>query len=190
MNQDISRADKICRAVVRKLRLYVGAATAVTLVAVTWALIAALPGSVGLGAQDSDIRATLDTASAPVASGAAWGGEALNAIHEHVAAWSPISDANACGMGASSCFKCHNGKRAAAPKMDKKANPWHPDHNTVNDSCVGCHGGNARIIKQDIAHTNLVKDPRVNVETCATCHKSGNAPTLLKSYQISATGRK
>lgn len=119
-----------------------------------------------------------------------WGSEALNAVRDQAIALAPLPVANACGMGASSCFKCHNGGRAAAPKMDKTAAPWHRDHKTVNDSCAGCHGGNARIIKKEIAHANLAKDPRVRAEACTACHKSGNAPALLKSYQMASSGGK
>lgn len=110
-----------------------------------------------------------------------WGGEALVVSSD---AWSPIAAANACGMGASSCFKCHNGARAAAPKMEKATAPWHVDHKTVNQSCAGCHKGNARIIKKELAHEGLVKDPRASsAETCGTCHKSGNVAELAKTYQ-------
>ena len=123
-------------------------------------------------------------------SKADWGSEVLVAVREEAFAIAPFAVANACGIGASSCFKCHNGTRAVAPKMDKKASPWHTDHKTVNDSCVGCHGGNARLIKKEIAHTNLTKDPKVKGEQCANCHKSGNAPELLKAYQVAAAGGK
>lgn len=119
-----------------------------------------------------------------------WGSEALAAAAERAFELAPIPVANACGIGASSCFKCHNGTRAAAPKADKAAAPWHPHHKTVNDSCVGCHGGNARIIKKEIAHTGLVKDPRGSPEACGKCHKSGNAADLLKGYRIASAGGK
>lgn len=119
-----------------------------------------------------------------------WGGEALAAAAERAFEWVPIPVANACGIGASSCFKCHNGSRAAAPKADKASAPWHPQHKTVNDSCVGCHGGNARIIKKEIAHTGLVKDPRASPEACGKCHKAGSAADLLKSYRVASTGGK
>ncbi len=119
-----------------------------------------------------------------------WGSEALSVAREQAFELAPFAVANACGIGASSCFKCHNGTRAAAPKTDRKAAPWHPDHKTVNDSCVGCHGGNARLIKKEIAHTNLVKDPRAKAEQCSICHKSGDSATLLKSYQVVAAGGK
>ena len=66
-----------------------------------------------------------------------WGNEALKAIHANVASYSPIRLANACGLGASSCFKCHNGSRAKAPASDPKTAPWHVQHETVNYSCAG-----------------------------------------------------
>lgn len=112
---------------------------------------------------------------------AGWGVEAL-AVGA-APAWSPIAAANACGMGASSCFKCHNGSRAPAPKADRRTAPWHVEHKTVNQSCAGCHKGNARLIKQELAHKDLVKDPRTDAQTCATCHKGGDVTDLLKTYQ-------
>lgn len=112
-----------------------------------------------------------------------WGHEALSELREHVRGLSPIPVANACGMGASSCFKCHNGKRAAAPKTDKESGLWHAQHRTVNHSCVGCHAGNARIIKQEIAHDGLVADPRTQPERCVSCHKADNPTALLAKYQ-------
>lgn len=180
-------AGWICSTVVRKLRFYAGVAAVLTLVTVSWTLIATPPDSTEPSAHSSDTQAAIEVAGSDVSG---WGREALNIVHEQATAWSPIALANACGMGASSCFKCHNGKRAEAPKMDKKTSPWHPDHKSVNDSCVGCHGGNARIIKKDIAHTGVIKDPRPKPEACATCHKSGDASSLLKSYQKSTSGGK
>lgn len=121
---------------------------------------------------------------APVGStGSGWGQEAIGGLQEYAAVLSPIASANACGMGASSCFKCHNGTRAAAPKMDAKTAPWHWDHKSVNGDCVGCHKGNERLIKKELAHTELIKDPRVKVATCDACHKSGNTAELNKRYQ-------
>ena len=129
-----------------------------------------------------------DHASAP--GRPAWGSEVLAAAREQAFDLVPFSVANACGIGASSCFKCHNGTRAAAPKADKTASPWHPDHKTVNDSCVGCHAGNARLIKKEIAHAQLISDPRGAPERCAGCHKSGDSAALLKTYQAIAAGGK
>ncbi len=101
-----------------------------------------------------------------------WGSEAIVALAEGVAQLSPISLANACGLGASSCFKCHNGKRAAAPEMNAAKAPWHAQHAKVDNSCVGCHKGNSRIMKQDVAHAKMLAKPRDNTgEACGSCHK-------------------
>jgi hypothetical protein len=117
-------------------------------------------------------------------SSAGWGDEAIGDARVYLAALSPVASANACGMGASSCFKCHNGTRAAAPKMDAKAAPWHVNHKSVNGDCVGCHKGKERLIKKELAHEGLIKDPRLNVaESCDVCHKSGNSVELNKRYQ-------
>lgn len=101
-----------------------------------------------------------------------WGGEATVALAEGASRLSPISLANACGLGASSCFKCHNGKRAAAPEMDSAKAPWHAQHAKVNNSCVGCHKGNSRIMKQEVAHAKMLSSPRDNTaDACGSCHK-------------------
>ena len=114
----------------------------------------------------------------------AWGDEMLADIHEHVINGLPIRIANACGLGASSCFKCHNGKRAAAPAMDAVKNPWHDQHQRVNGSCVGCHQGNPRLMKQDIAHSGMVANPISKPETsCFVCHEGGDAQGKLNTYQ-------
>jgi hypothetical protein len=111
-----------------------------------------------------------------------WGREALQEVRSGVAALSPIADANACGMGASSCFKCHDGKRALAPKMDPKSDTWHSDHKSVDGSCVGCHKGNPRLIKKEFAHEGMIKDARQKpMDTCDTCHKRG--AELVIRYQ-------
>jgi len=123
-------------------------------------------------------------------SQAGWGAEALAPVARLAFESMPVPVANACGIGASSCFKCHNGTRAPAPKTDKATSPWHPHHKTVNDSCVGCHAGNARIIKKEIAHTGLVKDPRTAADSCGRCHKAGNTADLVKAYRVAAAGGK
>jgi hypothetical protein len=117
--------------------------------------------------------------AAKVATG--WGYEALRTP---APSWSPIPVANACGLGASSCFKCHNGQRAPAPKMDKTGGLWHSQHMHVNDDCVGCHAGNPRIIKKELAHEGLVKDPRTKPERCDSCHKGQDTVALMKQYQM------
>lgn len=134
-------------------------------VAITWTFVAG----------DEPAAATQASATAPEG----WGHEALADVRQRMRSVSLIAQANACGMGASSCFKCHNGTRAAAPKQAK----WHTDHRTVNDSCVGCHKGNARLIKAELAHANLVKDARTAPDTCAKCHKGNDAADLLSSYK-------
>ncbi len=106
---------------------------------------------------------------------ATWGQEALqstsDAATESLADWLPMAPANACGLGASSCFKCHNGKRAGAPKSDPGSAPWHAQHAKVNNSCVGCHRGNPRVMKDDVAHAKMIAKPRDDAAgTCAGCH--------------------
>lgn len=156
----------------RELRLFwrasrrvVGRLLTLALVATSWAMLAGDP-------QRTD--PAVDTAAAP-----GWGHEALADVQERMREVSPIGLANACGMGASSCAKCHNGTRAGAPKAEK----WHTDHKTVNDSCVGCHRGNPRLMKADLAHAKTVVDPRKAPETCATCHKSDDMSKLMAAYQ-------
>ncbi|MBI1424603.1 MAG: hypothetical protein GC149_14245 [Gammaproteobacteria bacterium] len=118
-----------------------------------------------------------------------WGSEALEAIHANVAPYSPIRLANACGLGASSCFKCHNGSRAKTPASDPKTAPWHVQHEKVNYSCAGCHAGNPRLMKKELAHTRLIADPRTQpAQTCFTCHEGSNKEDLLKTYQAIAKG--
>ncbi len=99
-----------------------------------------------------------------------WGSEVLAEISEGLQKVSPIPLANACGLGASSCFRCHNGRRAELPGADEDS-PWHVDHEKVNYSCAGCHNGNPRILKQTIAHKNLIANPVAHPEaSCSSCH--------------------
>ena len=135
------------------------------LVATAWTLLAGDPPHAG-GAPGA--------AAAP-----GWGHEALADVQERLREVSPIGLANACGMGASSCAKCHNGTRAGAPKPEK----WHTDHKTVNDSCVGCHRGNPRLMKAELAHAKMVVDSRTAPETCTTCHKGDDVSKLMAVYQ-------
>ena len=157
----------------RKHRRWVIAATALTVLL-----------SVSTGAWLSLIAEQQSGTVAASSTRSGWGQESISGLRGYAAALSPIANANACGMGASSCFKCHNGARAPAPKMDAKTAPWHKDHSSVNGDCVGCHKGNDRLIKKELAHTGLIKDPRTKVAaTCETCHKSGNAAQLNSRYQ-------
>jgi hypothetical protein len=120
-------------------------------------------------------------AAAPAPHAPEWGAEALAALPGHPLVQSVIAPANACGLGASSCFKCHNGFRAKAPSDGA----WHGHHDSVDQSCVGCHKGNARLAKQELAHRNLIRDPRKQPgETCAGCHRGADAGKFLSAYGI------
>ncbi|MBK9134055.1 MAG: hypothetical protein IPM15_06820 [Betaproteobacteria bacterium] len=114
-----------------------------------------------------------DQRAPEVASTPAWGDEAAHARPMAAADWLPMAPANACGLGASSCFKCHNGKRAALPKSEPATGPWHAHHSKVNNSCVGCHKGNPRVLKEDVAHAKMIAKPRDDAGgSCAGCHTS------------------
>lgn len=102
-----------------------------------------------------------------------WGAEVFDAIHDSAIADGLVRPANACGLGASSCFRCHNGQRAAEPNTDPVKAPWHVQHAKVNNSCVGCHNGNPRLMREQMAHQNLIGNPRATPsESCASCHRS------------------
>lgn len=104
-------------------------------------------------------------------SSSGWGAEILDVIHDSALAQSLIAPANACGLGASSCFRCHNGNRAPEPPAD----PWHVDHGRVNNSCAGCHLGNPRLMREEMSHNNFVPDPRTTPdESCAGCHRNAS----------------
>jgi hypothetical protein len=133
------------------------------------------PGNVSI-AEQAAVNAPVDAD--------AWGYEALEVVKNQAQHFSPVALANACGLGASSCFRCHNGKRAALPNMDDAAAPWHSQHAKVNYSCTGCHKGNPRILKQEIAHKNLVANPlAATSQTCATCHAAGDITPLSDTWR-------
>lgn len=137
---------------------------------------------VGVDDQDNKL-ASMGAATAEGETSHAWGDEFLANVHEHVLAGLPIRVANACGLGASSCFRCHNGRRAGAPPMDPEQNPWHVQHQTVNNSCAGCHQGNPRLMKEEIAHAGMFADPRQQpAEACFSCHTSADAQGLVDTY--------
>ncbi len=128
----------------------------------------------------SQERSTLTSAQTTVHDG--WGSEALSLAYSGISA-SIIPLANACGVGASSCFKCHNGRRAAAPATDSKKGPWHKHHAKVNNSCAGCHKGNPRLMKDKMAHNRMIIDPRDKLQqACSTCHAGDDLDTLSKPY--------
>jgi hypothetical protein len=108
-----------------------------------------------------------------------WGEEALRSVGT-ADGWQLIPLANACGLGASSCFRCHNGKRAG------KASPvaWHTEHEKVNNSCVACHGGNPRLMKEKLSHRGMVLNPLTNPEKyCFECHTDDKAQAQLDKYK-------
>lgn len=108
-----------------------------------------------------------------------WGADTLSKIHEGIVMTAPINLANACGLGASSCFKCHSGKRAEKPSD----NLWHSQHAKVNHSCKGCHAGNDRLMRKGMAHRDLITDPRrESGKTCASCHTEKEVVEFLKIY--------
>ncbi len=112
-----------------------------------------------------------------------WGSEVVYGDHHGMSRFSPIPLANACGLGASSCFKCHNGKRAVAANMDAEKAPWHSHHAKVNNSCVGCHQGNPRLMKKAMAHTRMLSNPLSDLnKACSTCHSGDDVNGLSKPY--------
>ena len=125
-------------------------------------------------------RNDVSTAQTVVHDG--WGSEALSLAYDGISA-SIIPLANACGVGSSSCYKCHNGKRAGAPNMDSKKAPWHGEHAKVNKSCAGCHKGNPRLMREKMAHNRMISDPREKLQqACSTCHAGDDLDTLSKPY--------
>lgn len=119
----------------------------------------------------------------PVTTGD-WGYEAIEIVKTQAQQFSPVPLANACGLGASSCFRCHNGKRAALPTTAPDVAPWHHQHTSVNYSCTGCHQGNPRILKQEIAHKNLVVNPlTVPEKTCSSCHSPADVDALANTWR-------
>ncbi|HEB85632.1 MAG TPA: hypothetical protein ENI68_01245 [Gammaproteobacteria bacterium] len=125
-------------------------------------------------ASGSDQTSVNSTSAKP-----AWGDAVLANIDRYVVAVLPIRVANACGLGASSCFKCHNGKRAESPSNK----PWHTQHEPVNFSCAGCHKGNPRLMMKSIAHSRLIVDPRQTAsQSCFNCHTTGDPQKLVDRY--------
>lgn len=163
-------------------KLWAGSIRQLRLLAVL-AIVTLLAGTAGSYLFDADSR-TVESAALPDQPAHAWGEEMLADVHKHVVAGLPIRVANACGLGASSCFRCHNGKRAAEPGYDPAKDPWHLHHKSVNNSCVGCHQGNSRLMKQEIAHSGLVINPRSQPATsCFTCHNAATDQGLVDAYQ-------
>ncbi len=126
------------------------------------------------------------TLTIPDPDEAGWGAASLQVDAGTGRQFQLISLANACGLGSSSCFKCHNGSRAEQPA----AEPWHTQHDNVNRSCDGCHGGNPRLMKESMSHRGLVVNPiEQPQEYCYKCHAGSDAPALLGQYVQTAKGR-
>jgi hypothetical protein len=168
-------------------------AKATALTSILWAALFVVSSAIAVGGYYVEIH-TQEVAVANPAPGAqpasfaqdAWGAEALEIIHEQAQQLSPIALANACGLGASSCFRCHNDKRAKAPNYSPVDAPWHAQHKSVNYSCTGCHQGNPRILKQEIAHKNLIVNAVSQPEkTCATCHSGDEITRFVSVYRTS-----
>lgn len=168
----------IYRTVFRHLQRITVIIGVLTLSVVAWSFIAGALAGKG---------ETMAGADSGLATGeAGWGSETLDAGYQP---WSLFPLANACGLGASSCFKCHNGKRAKKWSEDPKTAPWHPNHKKVNFSCAGCHKGNPRLLKKSLAHKKLIADPRTKPEeSCAKCHQGDDTAKLLKPYAIGGAG--
>ncbi|GMT43144.1 MAG: hypothetical protein IEMM0002_1555 [bacterium] len=92
-----------------------------------------------------------------------------------------LPSAEACGLGATSCFKCHNGKKAVKPS----GKAWHTDHARVNYTCPTCHGGSPWKKAKASAHKGpkgFRGDPRKDEKaSCGKCHTEG----VPKSYPTS-----
>lgn len=112
-------------------------------------------------------------------SGSGWGAESISKVGQYDLHVPLIPLANACGLGASSCYKCHNGKRAEAAGPEA----WHTDHETVNNSCASCHGGNPRIMVERMAHNKMEPNPITNPgKYCYECHQESDRKGLVEAY--------
>ncbi len=158
-------------ALLRQMRLVVvlGAVSALGGVAITY--IVAM--------SHNNSPATASSEQTSTSSKQAWGDKLLSNIDPYVINASPIRVANACGLGASSCFKCHNGNQASVPSTK----PWHSQHEVVNYSCAGCHQGNPRIMNKAMSHSRMIANPvQQPAKDCFSCHKSSDAQKLVDRY--------
>lgn len=136
-------------------------------------------------------EASLPTSVADQEQVNGWGSESLAEVHKKAGVFSLIGVANACGLGASSCFKCHNGSRADKPESDPEKAPWHAQHAKVNHSCAGCHNGNERIIRKSMAHRKLIANPvSAPEQSCASCHSGGETKEFTQRYLTAISGEK
>lgn len=166
----------------KQLRRAAGVTVAVTAVS----LVSTLAGLALVAHRDHHDGALSASKQSPAlvnvpAGGQGWGEEAISLIHAKLFASIGITPANACGMGATTCFKCHNGTQAKAP--DTK--PWHVQHIPVNYSCNGCHQGNPRLMNKNIAHSGMLPNPLTDTQkACASCHTdSGKLAKYVATYK-------
>ncbi len=151
--------------ILRKLLRMTALCSMFAAVLLGWELLALHGEQVESGAQEETV--------------AGWGNEVLASRPAGLWPTSIIPPANACGLGASSCFQCHNGFRASTPSGEA----WHTQHEAVNNSCTGCHKGNARILREDLAHRNMIVDPRQQpADSCAGCHEGEDVAQLVRKY--------
>lgn len=136
-----------------------------------------------LAVGDIALRAPTQAGAGSPAAAQGWGSEALAHVAEDTGSFTFIGIANACGLGTSSCARCHDGKRAPAPAKENTSGPWHRDHARVAYSCVGCHEGNPRVLREDVAHRKLIAAPLAAPDKhCKTCHKSAEIAALAGRY--------
>ena len=147
--------------------------------------LVAVYGLFGPGGQQGTDSAALKALSSARQAPDGWGDRVLATLHHDVLERAPIAVANACGLGATSCFKCHNkGRRGPKPTMNAKAAPWHTDHEEVNHDCDGCHQGNPRLMIKGIAHRGMLADPRKHPQkACSSCHAGAKVSKLLSTYE-------
>lgn len=89
--------------------------------------------------------------------------------------------ANPCGLGATTCFKCHDGRKALLPNDAA----FHGDHSSVNYSCPSCHGGKPWMKAKGSSHRGLRPNPMEDKkESCEKCHPDG-LPGKTDSYKTS-----
>ena len=69
----------------------------------------------------------------------------------------------------STCLICHNIQDPIS-----KQGEWHTIH-ANKDICTNCHGGNARAIDENLAHSNMTAHPLEDIYTdCHACHPDYN----------------
>lgn len=109
-----------------------------------------------------------------------------------IAAGFPINDNGFGGSVASaayksgsitSCYKCHVKKKKAEYGEESI---WHKQHNKVQASCPGCHGGKPWSKSKKSAHKNMrIKPMQDTASSCESCHMEG-IPEKSNEYKSSS----